>query len=104
MMTKEEMLSDIPANFDAFFRQFVTDEVKMLVENHVGRAAIQASPHPQFKDIALTHWSKLHEGIYQLTHKKIVEAGDMYSLPLSITIARTAAQMIREEAQVSTAL
>ncbi len=84
---------------EQYYAQFVTPQIKAIVQARIGLVSILASANPHFNDIQLARWDGLSEG---MRHFLAVpnEYGDgkrYYSLAGGVCILKEAARQLKEE-------
>ena len=92
-----------------YYSQFVTDDIKQLVINSIGKEAIQRSTDPHLNDIPLVKWDRLNTTVRALVdrnlHKELHNAtyGErdkdkfIWSLSEGVCIAKAAARIVKSE-------
>jgi len=90
MLTRKDYLLK-KVSHQEYYGQFVTAEVRRLVEKRISRVAIVNSTDPHFNDISLSHWDRLHYSLVVLCN-----LGTGVTLSDTISIAKEAARQIKE--------
>ncbi len=82
-----------------YYSQFVTPEIKVLVQDRIGLAVIQRSTDEHFNDISLRAWDRValrFPGEPYRTLPILQTAGDN-SLATAVCILKQAARIIKQE-------
>lgn len=99
-MTRNEYLEK--ATMEAhreYYGQFVSEGLKTMVMNRIGKKEIMESKDEHMNDIKLERWDALHQGILSYTGRKLKELGGTHSLCETVCIAKEAARQIRESCE-----
>ena len=99
MITRDDFLKSSPRH-NEYYGQFVNSAIVDLVETEIGRDRILASNDPDFNDIPLNLWRRLHRTILARASREIdLIAGGQASLFDTVCIAKAAARLIRKEGE-----
>jgi hypothetical protein len=101
-MTRSEYIShagdaDSAAQHRKYYAQFVTPEVKALVQRSIGVTALCASKDPHLNDILLGRWDALVTRLPHIVVAKLKECGDYLTLGNGVCILKEAARQLIEE-------
>lgn len=92
-----------------YYAQFVTPGILSLVSRRIGLDRIKGSIRESFNDIPLIHWDLMHTAIGSMVGPQLGEsnasmtapdAGRGYSLSDTVCVAKVAAQMLKETAEL----
>lgn len=96
MKTRKDYMANV-ISFNDYYAQFVTDNVKQIVSNHIGIEKIKNSNDPHFNDIPLKKWDMLEYHIRNMVGGTLREANGKVSLSDCICVAKQAARIIKTE-------
>lgn len=103
MITRKDYLAS--SNHRAYYAQFVTPAVRLVVERRIGLAALVASKDPHMNDIPLAKWDAMAGAIHRACNTKALGEAEGFepgkhgwSLSTSVCIAKEAARQLKEEA------
>lgn len=97
MITRKDYLADSKNLHHKYYLQFQTDAIRSLVKSSFGPEELAGSTDPHFNDLRLERWDDLARYSYPyLPHKRIVEAGDFYSLSFGVCLLKAIARDIKE--------
>jgi len=93
MMSRKDYL-DRKCTHREYYSQFVTDEIKGIVEHSIGIDALKASTDKHLNDIRLSKWDRLF--MPSGTNAKLKEAGDYLTPAGKVCILKEAARQLLE--------
>lgn len=94
MKTRQDYINK-KCTYEEYYAQFVNDNVKLMVKDHIGINVILNSKDEHFNDIPLKKWDLI--GLPYGIRDLLKEAGDFYTLAGQVCILKAAARQIKKE-------
>jgi hypothetical protein len=79
-----------------YYAQFVTQEIRQIVERQIGFGPLKDSTDEHFNDIPLLWWDSVGHHIRWLVEDQLKEAGDSVTKSTLVCVAKEAGRQILE--------